>query len=219
MSNTFSAWDYVFHMGDKPNTLSLGILVEGRKPFCGHIAYSVQNLPQGWTPYGRRGHLKLTSTKCLSLVRMSYPVNAECWTLFEAALMSQARILVEDIAKHQRSDPKSLWAKIRPVLKIPVIEVDVPEKTLCSRPVERENSRMIERCRAPCLLGFDECPTHLESQGQGQGQDQGMQIPTIDELVDHDGNTYFTDASVVRDASGAVKGWLEDDVVYLFEKK
>jgi hypothetical protein len=152
---------------------------------------------------------------------MSYPVNAECWTLFEAALMSQARILVEDIAKHQRSDPKSLWAKIRPSLKIPVIEVDVPEKTLCSRHVEKENSRMIERCRAPCLLGFDECPTHLESPVVAPAATAAptAQIPTIDELVDREGNTYFTDANVVRDASGAVKGWLEDDVVYLFEKK
>jgi hypothetical protein len=150
---------------------------------------------------------------------MSYPVNAECWTLFEAALMSQARILVEDIAKHQRSDPKSLWAKIRPVLKIPVIEVDVPEKTLCSRSVERDNSRMIERCRAPCLLGFDECPTHLEECLDRQTEDSTVTIPTIDEIVDRDGNTYFTDGSVVRDASGTVKGWLEEDVVYFFEKK
>lgn len=133
--------------------------------------------------------------------------------------MAQARILVEDIAKHQRSDPKSLWAKIRPTLKIPIIEADIPEKTLCSRTIERDNSRIIERCRAPCLLGFEECPTHLDCQSEASPISDAL-IPRIDEIVDREGNKYFTDASsVVRDASGAVKGWLEEDVVYLFDKK
>jgi hypothetical protein len=150
---------------------------------------------------------------------MSYPVNAECWSLFEEALMSQARILVEDIAKHNRSDPKLLWAKIRPTIKIPVIEIDIPDKVLCTRTVHRDKSRMIERCRAPCLLGFEECPSHLEYEPEPSPVSDAT-LPDIDEVVDREGNKYFTDCtSVVRDASGAVKGWLEDDVVYLFEKK
>ena len=34
---------------------------------------------------------------------MSYPVVAECWNIFEACILVQARKLVDDIAKHHNT--------------------------------------------------------------------------------------------------------------------
>lgn len=146
-------------------------------------------------------------------VRMSYPVVAECWAIFEASLMNQARALVEDIAKHQGVESKGLWAKVRPTIKIPVLEIDVPEQPLCIYSIERENSIVLERCRAPCLIGFERCPLHMNSRPCETKREE------VDRIIDIDGVSYFVDAkSVVRDASGSVQGVVEDDVFYRLEK-
>lgn len=144
---------------------------------------------------------------------MSYPVVAECWAIFEASLMNQARALVEDIAKHQGVESKALWAKVRPTIKIPVLEIDVPEQPLCIYSIERENSVVLERCRAPCLIGFERCPLHMNSSPcDTKGEE-------VDRIIDVDGVSYFVDAKcVARDAAGTVRGIVEEDVFYRLEK-
>jgi len=146
---------------------------------------------------------------------MSYPVVAECWSILESALLLQARKLVEEIASHQKADPKALWAKVKPTIKIPLLDVDIPEQPLCTVSVERENSVVYERCRAPCLLGFDKCTAHLSSVPT-----HSEEYPMVDRIMDHEGIVYFVDAqSIARDSSGAVKGMVEDGVLYVFNKK
>jgi hypothetical protein len=46
-----------------------------------------------------------------------------------------------------------------------------------------------------------------------------QQIQTeVDRIIDVEGNSYFVDAKqVVRDASGTVKGIVEEDVFYRFD--
>jgi hypothetical protein len=145
---------------------------------------------------------------------MSYPVVAECWTIFESSLLSQARALVEDIAKHQGVEWKPLWAKVRPTIKIPLLEMNIPEQPLCIHSIQREDSVVLERCRAPCLIGFERCPLHMESKSKMNEQIE----KEVDRIIDVEGNSYFVDAKlVVRDASGKVKGIVEDDVFYRFD--
>jgi len=147
-------------------------------------------------------------------VRMSYPVVAECWSILESALLIQARKLVDDIAKHQKADAKTLWAKVKPTIKIPLLDIDLPEQTSCIHLVERVNSPIYQRCRAPCLLGFNECSLHLKS--------PLTEMPgyiTVDRILDYEGVAYFVDeTSVARDSTGVVRGIVEDDSLFLFEK-
>ena len=147
-------------------------------------------------------------------VRMSYPVVAECWNLFETALMIQARKLVEDIAAHRRSDPKALWAKVRPTIKIPILDVDVPEQASCCYTVPG-NSIIIQLCRAPCLLGYDRCPQHLSL------HDSDIRVyEDVYRIKDTEGTPYFVGKDgLARDSLGAVKGMIEGDELYLFDKK
>ena len=156
----------------------------------------------------------MKKTICYFPVRMSYPVVAECWAIFETALMNQARTLVEDIARHQGVESKTLWSKVRPNIKIPLLDIDVPEQPLCVYSLERESSVVLERCRAPCLIGFERCPLHMQSRPCDK-----KDLTEVDRIVDLDGVSYFVDAKfVVRDATGKVKGIIEDDVFYLLEK-
>jgi hypothetical protein len=145
---------------------------------------------------------------------MSYPVVAECWNIFEACILVQARKLVDDIAKHQGTESKELWAKVRPTIKIPLIEFDIPEQPLCTLSLQKEGSRILEKCNAPCLIGFERCQTHMQSVGTVGDYSR------VDRIADEDGISYFIDAqSVVRDSAGIPKGLMEDGVVFLFEKK
>jgi len=145
---------------------------------------------------------------------MSYPVVAECWSIFESALMIQAKKLVEDIAKKQKADPKVLWAKVRPTVKISLLDVDMPEESLCSCSVEKDNSPIYQRCRAPCLLGFNRCPMHITT----SNTDDGKFLP-VKRYIDYDRVPYFVDElSLARDSSGIIRGIVEDNVLYLFDK-
>jgi hypothetical protein len=145
---------------------------------------------------------------------MSCKVVAELWDIFEASMMPQAQKLVHDIAKHQGADPKALWALVKRQIKMPLIDIDLPEKPLCIHSVERAGSRVVERCRAPCLAGFERCPMHLSSHVSDMNE-----YKSVDRVIDVEGIPYFVDEdSIARDSSGCTKGMMEDGVLYLFEK-
>lgn len=127
--------------------------------------------------------------------------------------MVQARKLVEDIAKDQGSDVKELWAKIRPTIKVDLIDVEVPEQPLCTEFCQRDGSAILERCRAPCLLGFERCPSHSNSTTTSVSAEE------VERFLDYEGNTYFLDMhNNVRDKTGIIRGIVEDDVFYAFVK-
>jgi len=147
-------------------------------------------------------------------VRMSYPVVAECWNLFESALIVQARKLVEDIAAHHRTDAKALWAKVRPTIKIPLLDVDIPEQPSCIYSISG-NSLVIELCRAPCLLGYDRCPQHISLNNSDT-----QVYEEVYRIKDTEGTTYFVGRDgLARDTMGVVKGMIELDELFLFDKK
>ena len=148
---------------------------------------------------------------------MSFPVVAECWSIFESALLLQARRLVEDIAKHQKADVKALWAKVRPTIQIGLLDVDIPEEPLCRHLINQTDSisSVLERCRSPCLLGFKKCPTHISQEEEAIVE----QHLSVDRAIDYEGSVYFVDAShIARDRLGVAKGIIEDDVLYVFTK-
>lgn len=152
-------------------------------------------------------------------VRMPYTVVAECWSIVESALMLQARSLVEDLAKHQGSDAKELWAKIRPTIKLDLVYAELPEEPLCIAECRRDGSVILERCRAPCLLGFECCPSHIGSTSTVTSTSTTSELKEVERFFDHEGNTYFVDIHKnVVDKSGIIRGIVEDDVFYAFVK-
>ena len=92
---------------------------------------------------------------------MSYPVVGEIWSALESTLLIQGKCLVEDIAKHYNSDPKTLWAKIKPQIKIEILDVELSEPSLCSHFAGNTDGAIHLRCRSPCLIGFDACSRHI----------------------------------------------------------
>jgi len=145
---------------------------------------------------------------------MSYSVVAECWNLFETSLMISAQKLVEDIASRNREDPKVLWSKVRKNIKIPLLDVDMPEETSCCYSVP-SNSLIIQLCRAPCLLGHNRCPQHMSL------HDSDTKVyEEVSRIKDIEGTNYFVGKDgLARDSLGVVKGMIEGDELYLFDKK
>ena len=149
---------------------------------------------------------------CSTCPQMSYPVVAEMWTLLEGTLQTQAKRLVEDIAKHQKADPKALWAKIKSQVRIGLLDVDVPESCSCTYPLGNTDTAVRLRCRAPCLLGFQACQKHIGLTAAAS------QNETADRVFDHEGNIYFVDGQgIARDKNASAKGYLEEGVLYVFE--
>ena len=150
----------------------------------------------------------------------TYPVIAEIWTLFEGTLQTQAKRLVEDIAKHQKADPKALWAKIKPQIRIGLLDLELPDPliTSCSHPSGACDGGAIRlRCRAPCVLGFDACQRHW---GLANVKAPSNKYKSVDRVLDYEGKTYFVDgASIAHDRSGRPRGYVEGGVLYLFEKQ
>jgi len=147
----------------------------------------------------------------------TYPVVAEIWTLFEGTLQIQAKRLVEDIAKHQKADPKALWAKIKSQIRIGLLDIDLPDPLLthCSHPSGNPEGGAIHlRCRAPCVLGFDACQRHV-----GTPRPPGTKYEKVDRVLDYEGRAYFVDKNAIaHEKSGRPKGYMENGVLYLFEK-
>ena len=141
---------------------------------------------------------------------MSYPIIAEFWSAFEGTLQVHAKRLVEDIAKHQHADPKSLWAKIKPQIKISLADVDVEPKE-CLHKVRTEGA-VYQRCRAPCVIGFTTCPRHANT------VDPPTTYEEVDRITDLQAQ-YFVDSNqIARDANGRPQGLVKDGVLFLFEK-
>lgn len=148
----------------------------------------------------------------------TYPVVAEIWTTFEATLLIQAKLLVEDIAAHQGADPKELWTKIKKQIKIPLVDTEFPEPTLCSYPIGNNGSAVLQLCRAPCLLGFGTCPAHSNLPTPSI-QNNTTHDP-VESIKDMNGCVYYVDKKgIARDKQGIPKGLVKEEVLYLFDKK
>ena len=147
---------------------------------------------------------------------MNFPVVAEAWNAFETALQMQAKRLVEDIAKHQNSDFKPLWAKVKPQIRVGLLDVELPDPlpTQCNHPSNTNDGGAIKtRCRAPCLLGYDACPKHYGTQMPPESD-----LPKVDRILDCTGQIYFVDPDgVARDRNGRAKGIVLEGVLSLFE--
>lgn len=145
-----------------------------------------------------------------------YPVLAELWTTFEGTLQIQAKRLVEDIAKHNNSDPKALWAKIKPQIKIGLLDIGLDDElpVSCSHPSGTTEGAIRLRCRAPCVIGFDACPKHIHTPKQ---QSQHT-YESVDRVIDYQGYQYFIDKhNIAHDRNGRSKGYIKDDTLILFE--
>ena len=149
---------------------------------------------------------------------MQYPVVAEIWSLFETTLSLQAKKLVEDIAKHEGADPKDLWAKIRPQIRVGLLNYDLPEDgpTTCSHSSGMcEGGAIYLRCRAPCVIGFDACPRHV---GTAKTETSNLN-EIVHRKLDYNGVAYFVDKhGIAHDKNGRPKGHVKDDVLYLFQQ-
>jgi len=148
------------------------------------------------------------------VVAPTYPVVAEIWTLFESSLLTQAKRLTEDIAKRQGKDPKELWALIKPQVKINLLDAEIPEPQLCKHFLGNRDGAIELRCRAPCALGFDACPTHIHTPLITESKH-----PLVTSVKSATGQTYYKDdKGLVRDKNGKIHGIVENDVLYLFEE-
>ena len=148
----------------------------------------------------------------------TFPVIAEIWTLFEATLQNQAKKLVDDLAKANGRDPKELWAKVKPQLRVGLLDIELPEELPCSCPYPSSTTdgAVRLRCRAPCLLGFPACPNHINK----PLPTSLTQLPEVDRILDFENKTYYVcEKGIARDKNGKPKGIVKEDVLWLFEKE
>ena len=146
----------------------------------------------------------------------NYPVIAEIWTLFEGTLQSNAKRLVEDIAKQNRADPKLLWDSIRPRIQIGLLDLELPDEltTSCAH-MGSSDGAVKARCRAPCVLGFTACPKHVNTPLPTSSNES-----QVDRILDFQGITYFVNShGIAMDKYGQPKGYVEEGVLNLFEKR
>jgi len=147
----------------------------------------------------------------------TFPVVAEIWNIFESTLLLQAKKLVEDIASHQKADAKVLWARVKSNIRLGLLDVDVPETgTECLHSSSTADGAIHQRCRSPCLLGFDACPQHIHTTNTMASVEE----ETVDRVIDCNNQPHFIDLSrIARDKNGKPVGYVEDDgILYIFEK-
>jgi hypothetical protein len=146
---------------------------------------------------------------------MSFPVVGEIWNLFEATLNVQAKKLVEDIAKKQGADPKELWNIVRKQIKIAPCDIDLPDSSshLCPFYTGIPDGCVYTRCRTPCLLGFDRCPSHINKQEPKEKSEN-----PVKRIIDFENKTYFVDENGVAydKAENPVGTVNEDNILLLF---
>ncbi len=148
---------------------------------------------------------------------MSYPVNLEVWSAFQTTLLTQAKRLCDDVARTYSKDPKELWNSVKGNLSIGLMDIEVDEEIpkYCDFPLGITDGAIRTRCRAPCMLGFSSCPTHIHKQSPPLNPDH----PVVDRILDHCNRAYFVDSNgIARDKNGCVKGVYKEDCLYLFEK-
>ena len=148
-----------------------------------------------------------------------YPIIAEIWSVLEATLQGQAKRLVEDIAKHQKADPKAIWAKVRPQIRVGLLDVELPDNlvTVCSHPSGTYDGSAVRcLCRAPCIIGFDSCARHVGTPVTSPSTTH----ENVDRVIDYMNNTYFVDnKNIAHDRTGKSRGVVREDVLYLFEAR
>jgi hypothetical protein len=150
---------------------------------------------------------------------MNYPIHTELYSALESILLTQAKKLVDDVAKHQNTDSKELWQRIKSQIKIGLLdtELDDEKEVYCPHPFITDSGAIKTRCRAPCLIGFTACPRHIN---QPLPKDKQTSYESVDRVVDYQGCTYFVDKHrIARDKNGMPRGELDaDGVLVLFEK-
>jgi hypothetical protein len=147
----------------------------------------------------------------------SYPVVAEIWSSFEAAMMVQARRLAEDIAKKEGKDPKELWNLVKAQTRITLADIEFPEPTLCSYPIGLSNSAIYQRCKTPCVLGFSSCYSHAGLPVVPSVPASAVQTESVDPIKDCYGNVYYLDTKgIARDKNGKAKGCVKDGVLNIY---
>jgi hypothetical protein len=147
----------------------------------------------------------------------NFPVNLEIWNIFHSALLGNAKKLVEDIAKQNNKDSKELWSRVKGEIKVGLMDIEIDEEIpkLCSHPTTLDSAIHL-RCRAPCMLGFSSCPLHHNK--QIATDPPSHEVKTVDRVYDYLNKLYFVDSdSIARDKLGKVKGYVKEDVLYLFE--
>lgn len=149
---------------------------------------------------------------------MTHPIHVEFYSCLESILLTQAKRLVDDIAKHQGADSKELWSLLKPQVKVGLFDAEISEDLpqYCSHPCASEGAVKL-RCRSPCLLGFSACPRHVQIPLQ---KDKHTSYETVDRIVDFQGQVYFLDKNkIARDKNGQPLGIVDDEqVLVLFEK-
>jgi len=144
------------------------------------------------------------------------PVVAELWKMLETTLQSKAKFLVEDIAKDNKADPAELWKKVKAQIKIELVDIEVPDSlsATCKFPeTSCEMGAVFTRCRAPCTIGFEACPRHINMPAPSITKHE-----LVNRVLDCNGRAYFVDTKqIARDKNGKPRGYVEDSVLYLFE--
>lgn len=148
---------------------------------------------------------------------MSFPVNLEIWNAFQATLMTNAKRLCDDIARTYTKDSKDLWNSVKSQISIPLVDIEVDDELpkYCDFPLGVTDGAIRTRCRAPCMLGFSSCSSHIHKQPPSIDSS----IPSVDPVFDHCQRLYFIDSnSIARDKNGVPKGIFKDNCLFLFEK-
>ncbi len=150
-----------------------------------------------------------------------FVVIGEIWNNLQAILSTNAKRLVDDIARKQGVDAKDLWTRVKPQIRIGLTDIEVPEEgpLFCSHlKGSGDHGAIRMRCRAPCLLGFTTCPEHA---GKPELSMSAVteSLPSVKRVFDIDNKTYFVDEqNIARDRNGIPKGTVnEDGVLVLFE--
>ena len=148
---------------------------------------------------------------------MSYPLIAEIYSTFEAILMANAKRLCDDIAHKQGANQAELWKIIKEKVKVGLMDIDLPDPlpTYCSYPLIHSEGAIKVRCRAPCMLGFEACPDHINKNQPHIDSNQA----SVKRVYDVEGHTYFvSDDGIAMDRNGRPQGTIRENVLYLFAK-
>ncbi len=123
---------------------------------------------------------------------------------------------MEDIAKKQKADPKVLWAKVKPQIRVSLMDMDLPDPlpTYCSFNIGSADGSVYTRCRAACILGHTTCPQHS---GKPIVQPK-TSLPQVHRILDYNNQQYFVDdMNIVYDKTGTPVGTVQEDTLMLFE--
>jgi hypothetical protein len=147
-----------------------------------------------------------------------FPIVGEIWLNLQTILSTNAKRLVDDIARKQGVDSKELWANIKPQIRIGLLDIEVPEDApqFCSHlKGYSEHGAVRMRCRAPCILGFTSCAEHAGKPDSSIS----VEMPTVKRIFDIGNKAYFVDVhGIARDRNGIPKGTVSSDgTLLLFE--